>query len=85
MILNAIWCPFWRSSCVRGGANIEMDPSSPSFVFSFSLLSFVVDLVVGCVFDCIAFIFPIVLCLDFGRCFRIHAGSVNCDRCGQDK
>ena len=54
-------------------------------MLSFSLLFFVVDLAVGGVFDYIAFMCSIVVCLDFGRCLRIHAGPVNCDRCDQDK
>ena len=38
----------------------------------------------GCVFDHIVFIWPVVVYFDFGRCFRINAGPVNFDRCDQD-
>ena len=36
-------------------------------------------------FDRIAFIWPIVVCVDLGRCLQIHDGPVNCDRCSQDE
>ena len=58
---------------------------SSSVLLSFSLIFFIVNLVVGLVFDLITFILPIVVCFNFGKYFLIQAESFFFNRFGHDE
>ena len=85
-IPQATWCPTAKSKCGLGGSKVvSVSSVSISLLLLFAKPDrdgrFEVDLVP----DRFAFMCPMVVSTDFGRCFLTQAGPVSLDRWGQDE